>query len=328
MVDSQKRKKTANNHSSTHLLHHALREVLGEHVEQKGSLVHPDYLRFDFSHFQKVSKEEIDQIEKIVNYLIRRNITQKEERAVPFEEAKKKGATALFGEKYGDLVRVVQFGDIIELCGGTHVEATGQIGIFKIISETAISAGIRRIEAVTADKAEEYIRTNLDTLEQVRALMNNPGNLPNSVEKLISDNARLNKQIERLLQDKVNSLKQDLLKNMEQINGVNYIGSIIDIDSAGAMKDMAFQLKNEVDNLVLMLGANIKGKANLSLMISDNLVEHKNLNAGEIIREAAREIKGGGGGQPFFATAGGKNTDGLGAALEKGRKMLEEKLKE
>ncbi|HKL37578.1 MAG TPA: alanine--tRNA ligase [Bacteroidales bacterium] len=328
VVDSEKRKKTANNHSSTHLLHQALKEVLGNHVEQKGSLVHPDYLRFDFSHFQKLSKEEIEKIERIVNFYIRRNIPRHEERTVPFEEAKKKGATALFGEKYGDTVRVVQFGDIIELCGGTHVEATGQIGFFKVTGETAISAGIRRIEAVTADKAEEYIHKNLDTLEEVRSLMNNPSNLPKSVEKLIKDNASLNKQIENLLQDKVNNLKQELINQKEQINGINYIGSIIHIDSAGAMKDMAFQMKNEVDNLVLLLGANIEGKANLSMMISENLVKEKNLNAGEIIREAAKEIKGGGGGQAFFATAGGKNPDGLGAALEKGRQLLMQKVKE
>ena len=328
VVSSEERRKTANNHTGTHLLHHALKEVLGSHVEQKGSLVHPDYLRFDFSHFQKITREELEKVEKIVNYYIRRNFPRQEKRNVPFEEAKKMGATALFGEKYGDLVRVIQFGDITELCGGTHVEATGQIGFFKITSESAVSAGIRRIEAVTADKAEQYVRRNLRALEQVRSLMNNPSNLPESIDKLIQDNTKLNKQIEKLLQDKVNSLKQDLLNHSEPIDGINYIASIIDIDSAGAMKDMAFQMKNEVDNLVLMLGANIKGKANLSLMISENLVKDKNLDANEIIRQAAMEIKGGGGGQPFFATAGGKNTDGLGAALEKGKQLVLEKIKE
>jgi len=327
VVGSEKRKKTANNHTGTHLLHHALKQVLGSHVEQKGSLVHPDYLRFDFSHFQKITAEELEKIEKIVNYYIRRNLPRNEKRNVPFEEAKNMGATALFGEKYGDLVRVIQFGDITELCGGTHVDATGQIGFFKITSESAVSAGIRRIEAVTADKAEDYLRKNLQALEQIRSLMNNPSNLPKSIEKLIQDNAKLNKQIEKLLQDKVNNLKQDLLNHSEPIDGINYIASLIDIDSAAAMKDMAFQMKNEVDNLVLLLGANIKGKANLSLMISENLVKEKNLDANQIIREAAREINGGGGGQPFFATAGGKNADGLGAALEKGRKMVLEKVK-
>ncbi len=326
VVSSQKRVKTANNHTATHLLHHALKEVLGQHVEQKGSLVHPDYLRFDFSHFQKLSREETEKIEKIVNYYIRRNIPREEKREVPFEQAKEMGATALFGEKYGDLVRVIKFGDIVELCGGTHVDATGQIGILKITSETAISAGIRRIEALTADKAEEYIRKNLQTLEEVSGLLNNPANVSKSVEKLIDDNNNLNKQVESLLQDKVNSLKHDLLNKMEQVNGVNYIADIVDIDSAGAMKDMAFQMKKEVDNLVLLLGANIDGKANLSLMISENLVKEKEVNANDIIREAATEIKGGGGGQPFFATAGGKAPDKLSAALDKGRKLLMEKI--
>ncbi|MFW6103800.1 MAG: alanine--tRNA ligase [Bacteroidota bacterium] len=326
VVSSQKRVKTANNHTATHLLHHALKEVLGQHVEQKGSLVHPDYLRFDFSHFQKLSREETEKIEKIVNYYIRRNIPREEQREVPFEEAKEMGATALFGEKYGDLVRVIKFGDIVELCGGTHVDATGQIGILKITSEAAISAGIRRIEALTADKAEEYIRKNLQTLEEVSGLLNNPANVSKSVEKLIDDNNNLNKQVESLLQDKVNSLKRDLLNKMEQINGVNYVADIIDIDSSGAMKDMAFQMKKEVDNLVLLLGANIDGKANLSLMISENLVKEKEISASEIIKEAATEIKGGGGGQPFFATAGGKAPDKLSAALDKGRKLLMEKI--
>ena len=326
VVSSEKRRKTANNHTATHLLHHALREVLGQHVEQKGSLVHPDYLRFDFSHFQKLSREETEKIEKIVNYYIRRNISREEKREVPFQQAKEMGATALFGEKYGDLVRVIKFGDIVELCGGTHVDATGQIGFFKITSETAISAGIRRIEALTADKADEYIRKNLQILEGVSQLLNNPSNVSKSVEKLIEDNNKLNKQVESLLQDKVNSLKRDLLNKMEQVNGVNYIAEIIDIDSAGAMKDMAFQMKKEVDNLVLLLGANIDGKANLSLMISENLVKEKDVNANEIISEAAKEIKGGGGGQPFFATAGGKAPDKLSAALDKGRKLLMEKI--
>lgn len=327
VVSSEKRKKTANNHSSTHLLHHALKQVLGSHVEQKGSLVHPDYLRFDFSHFQKLTSEETDQVEKIVNFFIRKNLPRKEKRSVPFEEARKMGATALFGEKYGERVRVIQFGDIVELCGGTHVEATGQIGYFKITSESAVSAGIRRIEAITADKAEAYIRKNLNELEQVRSLMNNPPKLADSVEKLINENNNLNKQIEKLLQDKVNNIKQDLVGRAEKIDGINYIGSVIDIDSTGAMKDMAFQMKKEVDNLVLLLGANINGKANLSLMISENLVEDKKLNANEIIKEAAKEIRGGGGGQAFFATAGGKNPEGLGAAIEKGRKLIEEKVR-
>ncbi len=326
VVDSAKRRNAANNHTATHLLHHALREILGEHVEQKGSLVHPDYLRFDYSHFQKPTKEELEKIEKIVNYLIRRNHSREEKREVPVKEAKAMGATALFGEKYSDLVRVIKFGDTVELCGGTHVEATGQIGFFKITAETAISAGIRRIEAVTADKAEQYIRANLNRLEEISNLLNNPSDPKKNVEKLIQENAKLNKDIEHLQKDQVKNVKADLLNKTEKINGINFISDVIEIESAGAMKDMAFQLKNEVDNLILFLGASIKGKANLSLMISENLVKDKNLNAGEIISEAAKEIQGGGGGQPFFATAGGKKPEKLQAALDKGKKLITEKV--
>jgi alanyl-tRNA synthetase len=202
------------------------------------------------------------------------------------------------------------------------VEATGQIGFFKITSEAAISAGIRRIEAITADKAEEYIYKQLNTLEEIGELLNNPKNLSKSVEKLVQDNAKLNKQVEELLQDKVKNLKQELINKIEDINGVNYIADIIEIESSGAMKDMAFQMKNEVDNLVLLMGANINGKANLSLMISEKLVEEKGLNASKIISEAAKEIKGGGGGQAFFATAGGKDPSQLQAALDKGKKLI------
>jgi len=327
VVSRKERIKTANNHTATHLLHHALRQILGEHVEQKGSLVHPDYLRFDFSHFQKLSKEEINKIEQNVNHYIRENMPLEEKREIPMKEAKEMGATGLFGEKYGDVVRVIRFGDSIELCGGTHVEATGQIGFFKIVSEAAISAGIRRIEAITADKAEEYIYKKLDTLEEVSELLNNPKNLPKSVEKLTQENANLNKQVEELLQDKVKNIKQELISKKEHINGINFISDIVEIESAAAMKDLAFQLKKEVDNLVLFMGANIKGKANLSLMISENLVDKKSLNAGNIIREAAKEIQGGGGGQAFYATAGGKDPGKLQAALDKGKNIIFETIK-
>jgi len=327
VVSREERTKTANNHTATHLLHHVLREVLGDHVEQKGSLVHPDYLRFDFSHFQKLSKKEINKIEQGVNHYIRKNMPLEEKREVPMKEAKAMGATGLFGEKYGDVVRVIRFGDSIELCGGTHVEATGQIGFFKITSEAAISAGIRRIEAITADKAEEYIYEKLGTLEEISELLNSPKNLPKSVEKLMQENANLNKQVEELLQDKVKSIKQELINKKEHINGMNFISDIVEIESAAAMKDLAFQLKKEVDNLVLFMGANIKGKANLSLMISENLVDEKGLNAGNVIREAAKEIQGGGGGQAFYATAGGKDPGRLHAALDKGKNIILEKMK-
>jgi alanyl-tRNA synthetase len=326
VVDSAKRRKAANNHTATHLLHHALKEILGDHIEQKGSLVHPDYLRFDYSHFQKPTKEELEKVEKIVNYLVRKNHTREEKREVPMKEAQAMGATALFGEKYGDLVRVIKFGETVELCGGTHVEATGQIGLFKITAETAISAGIRRIEAVTADKAEEYVRNKLKTLDEISNMLNNPGNISKSVEKLVDDNSKLNKQIEQLQKEQVKNVKSELLNKAEKIGDIYFIYDVIDIDSAGAMKDMAFQLKNEVDNLILLLGADIKGKANLSLMISEKLVKEKNLNASEIIREAAKEIQGGGGGQPFFATAGGKNPGNLKLAIDKGKEIIKNKL--
>ena len=326
VVSRKERTKTANNHTATHLLHHALRKILGQHVEQKGSLVHPNYLRFDFSHFQKLSKEEINKIEQMVNHYIRENIPLEEKREIPMEKAQEMGATALFGEKYGDTVRVIRFGDSIELCGGTHVDATGQIGFFKITSEAAISAGIRRIEAITADKAEEYIYKKLNTLEDIGELLNNPKNLSKSVEKLVQDNAKLNKQVEELLKDKVKNLKQELINKKENINGINYISDIIEIESSGAMKDMAFQMKNEVDNMVLLMGANINGKANLSLMISEKLAEEKGLNASKIISEAAKEIKGGGGGQSFYATAGGKDPGKLQAALDKGKQLILEAL--
>ncbi|MFP3860245.1 MAG: alanine--tRNA ligase [Bacteroidales bacterium] len=326
-VDSEKRKKTANNHTATHLLHHALRKVLGEHVEQKGSLVHPDYLRFDYSHFQKPGKEELEKVEKIVNYLIRRNIKREEKRNVPIEEAKAMGATALFGEKYSDKVRVIRFGETVELCGGTHVEATGQIGFFKITTETAISAGIRRIEAVTADKAEEFIRNNLNILDEIKSLLNTSKNPQKNIEKLLDENTALKKQIEQLQKERVKSLKSDLTDKAESIQGINLIAEVIEIDSAAAMKDLAFQMKKEKGNLVLFLGSSINGKPNLSLMISENLVKEQDLNANEIIREAAKEIKGGGGGQPFFATAGGKNSEGIQAALDKGKQLIYQKIK-
>ncbi|MFP4018764.1 MAG: alanine--tRNA ligase [Bacteroidales bacterium] len=326
-VDSEKRKKTANNHTATHLLHHALRKVLGEHVEQKGSLVHPDYLRFDYSHFQKPGKEELEKVEKIVNYLIRRNIKREEKRNVPIEEAKAMGATALFGEKYSDKVRVIRFGETVELCGGTHVKATGQIGFFKITTETAISAGIRRIEAVTADKAEEFIRNNLNILDEIKSLLNTSKNPQKNIEKLLDENTALKKQIEQLQKERVKSLKSDLTDKAESIQGINLIAEVIEIDSAAAMKDLAFQMKKEKGNLVLFLGSSINGKPNLSLMISENLVKEQDLNANEIIREAAKEIKGGGGGQPFFATAGGKDSGGIQAALDKGKQLIYQKIK-
>lgn len=322
VVNNHKRKLTANNHTATHLLDQALREILGTHVEQKGSLVNADHLRFDFAHFQKVSKEELVQIQNRVNELIRQNFSQEEKQDVAFAEAQEMGAIALFGEKYGDHVRVIKFGDSVELCGGTHVPATGQIGQFIITSESAISAGIRRIEAITADKAEAFINKNMDELHEVRGLFNNTKNLKKSVEDLLDENAKLKKQLEAFEKQAAAGVKDELKKKVSSINGINVIAEKVALDSPQAIKDLAFQLKGEVDNLFLVLGAEIDGKPSLSIMIADNLVKEKGLNAGQIVREAAKEMKGGGGGQPFYATAGGKDVSGIEAAIAKARSFV------
>ncbi len=317
VVNSPKRKLTANNHTATHLLDQALIEVLGTHIEQKGSLVNADYLRFDFSHFQKVTKEELDKVQARVNELIRENISQEAMNGISFAEAEKMGAIALFGEKYGDTVRVIKFGDSVELCGGTHVPATGQIGQFVITSESAISAGVRRIEAITADKAEAFINKNMDELAEVRSLFNNTKNLKKSVDDLLDENAKLKKQLEGFEKQAAAGVKDELKQKISEVDGVNVIAEKVALDSPQAIKNLAFQLKGEVDNLFLVLGAEISGKPSLSIMISDNLVKEKGLNAGQIIREAAKAMKGGGGGQPFYATAGGKDVAGIEAAINK-----------
>jgi len=322
VVDAQKRKMTMNNHTATHLLDHALREVLGTHIEQKGSLVNSEYLRFDFSHFQKVSRTELDQIQARVNDLIRENNVREENRAMTFDEAKSMGAIALFGEKYGDLVRVIKFGDSVELCGGTHVSATGQIGTFIITSESAISAGVRRIEAITADRAEEFVKKHLDELSEVKGILNNSQNLKKSVEDLLLQNNRLQKQIEEFERKAASGIKDELKNKVQVINGMNVIAEVIHLDSAQAVKDLAFQLKGEVENLFLALGTVIGGKPSISVMIAENLVAEKGLNAGTIVREAAREMQGGGGGQAFYATAGGKDASGLAAAVDKAKSFV------
>ena len=317
VVNRVKRKLTEANHSATHLLHYALRKVLGEHVEQKGSLVNDKHLRFDFSHFKKLEKDEIRRVELLVNDLIRQNIKLDEKRNMPIQKAREIGAISLFGEKYGDVVRVVKFGDSVEFCGGTHVRATGEIGYFIITAESATAAGIRRIEALTSMNAEKYINKQMDVLDDVKSLFKNPKNLHQSVSALIDENAKLKKQIEVFQKEKSKGLKTDLIKNLKEINGINVIVSEVPVDSAQTLKDIAFQLKGEVENLFLVLGSKINGKANLAVMISDNLVKDKGLHAGNIIREIAKEIQGGGGGQPFFATAGGKNPNGIKNALDK-----------
>lgn len=323
-VDMRKRILTANNHSATHLLHAALKQVLGDHVAQKGSLVNEAYLRFDFSHFSKVGNEELGQIEKIVNEKIRENIPLNEQRNVPYDEAIQSGVTALFGEKYGDHVRVITFDEHFskELCGGTHVPATGQIGTFKIVSESAVAAGVRRIEAITADKAEEYINNELKMLSSLKELLKNPSDLLKSVEGLIEENNRLKKEADQLLMNRAITLAEELSVRALNLNGLNLIVERVELPSADAVKALAFRMKDKVQNLCLVLGSELDGKPFLTVMLSDNLVKEKGLNAGNMVREMAKEIQGGGGGQPFYATAGGKNLQGLGKALEKARELI------
>ncbi|WP_297092339.1 alanine--tRNA ligase [uncultured Draconibacterium sp.] len=323
VVNTNRRESIANNHTATHLLHAALREVLGTHVEQKGSLVNADHLRFDFSHFQKMSDEEIAAVEKLVNEKIRQNAMQEENREMPIDEAKASGAMMLFGEKYGEAVRVIKFGESVELCGGTHVKATGQIGLLKIVSESAIAAGVRRIEAITAERAEKYINDQLALINSIKETLKGSKDILGSVTTLLQQNSVLSKQIETFQQESLKIIKANLKSKVLKENGVNIIADKIMVDNAGMVKDLAFQLKGEVEDLFLVIGADVNGKPNLSVMISDNIVAEKGLNAGQIVREAGKEIKGGGGGQPFYATAGGKDVSGLQAAIEKALSFLQ-----
>ncbi|MCJ8211211.1 alanine--tRNA ligase [Mucilaginibacter sp. RS28] len=323
-VDPERRQSTNRNHSATHLLHAAMKQVLGSHVNQKGSLVNSDYLRFDFSHFAKVTEEEIQQIEQIVNAKIRENIFLKEERNVPYQEALASGVTALFGEKYGDFVRVITFDDNYskELCGGTHVKATGQIGFFKITSESAVAAGVRRIEAITGIIAENYISDQSKLIQQLKELLKNPKDVAKSVESLLEENNKLKKDIERSILEKAAGLKTELAAKAKAVNGINFLADKVALPNAEAVKTLAYQLKDIVPNLFLVLAADFDGKPNLTVMIADNLVKEKGLNAGNIVRELAKEIQGGGGGQPFFATAGGKDITGLDKALQKAESYI------
>ncbi|MEQ9287505.1 MAG: alanine--tRNA ligase [Cyclobacteriaceae bacterium] len=313
VVNHKKRVLTENNHSATHLLHAALRQVLGGHVQQKGSLVNEKILRFDFSHFSKMSEEEIRETEKIVNQKIRENIALDEKRNIPIEEAKNLGAMALFGEKYGDFVRVITFDKdySVELCGGTHVDATGKIGYFKITSEGSVAAGVRRIEAVTADRAEQFIEDNLSLIHQVNTLLNNPKNTLKTLESLISEKNQLIKTIDKINQEKSGAEKDNLLKAIKPTNGYNLLVAETKLPDADALKKISFELKNEIDNLFMVLAADIAGKPQIAVMISDDLVKSLDVHAGNIVKQLAKEIKGGGGGQPFFATAGGQDLSGL-----------------
>ena len=323
-VDESKRRLTENNHSATHILHSALRAVLGTHVEQKGSLVNDERLRFDFSHFSKMSEKEIKDVETLVNKKIRENIILEEQRNLPIEDARKMGAVALFGEKYGDFVRVITFDKnySVELCGGTHAKSTGQIGMFKIVSESAIAAGVRRIEAITADQAENFFNSQLQLVLEIKEILKNPNDVLKAIANLQSENENLNKQLGEFKKGQALNLKGDLINRKENINGINFISAKVDLDMA-SIKDLAFAMKAEVENLFLILANEADGKANLSIMISDNLITEKSLNASNLIREIAKEINGGGGGQPFFATAGGKNPAGIENAFKKAKEIIE-----
>ena len=312
-VNLEKRIDTTLNHSATHLLQAALRQVLGDHVVQKGSLVNEKHLRFDFSHFQKVEKAEIEQIENIVNGKIREAIALVEARNVPFEEATKSGAMALFGEKYGDTVRVITFGQdySVELCGGCHVSNTAQIGSIKILHEGAVAAGVRRMEAITGAKADAYMKDKLSLVEQIGAELGNPQDILKALQALQKENVDLKSKVETYEASQLGDVKGDLVKGMHTVNGVNSIVEIIQVSNAGQAKDLAFQLKEEIENLFCVLLADIDGKPSISIMVSDNLVKDKGYNAGTLIREWAKEVKGGGGGQPFFAQAGGADVSGL-----------------
>ncbi len=322
-VDEKKRLLTMNNHSATHLMHAALKKVLGDHVEQRGSLVDENRLRFDFSHFSKLSDEEIRKVEHIVNQKIRENISIDEKRNVPVDQAKEMGAAALFGEKYGDYVRVIAFDPefSVEFCGGTHVAATGNIGMFKIISESAIAAGIRRIEAITGNKVEDLLYQQESALNSFKEILKNNKEPLKAAQQLMDEKKSLEKEVEELKHEKVASLKLMLKNKAEQIDGLNFIAHKLDGDMQTA-KNLAFQMKDIVDNLVLVIGNEANGKANLTVMISDKLTKEKGLNAGQIVREIAKEIQGGGGGQPHFATAGGKNPGGIENAFNKAREII------
>ena len=316
-VNIDKRRASEANHTATHLLDEALRQVLGTHVEQKGSLVTPDYLRFDFSHFQKVTPEELRQVERIVNQRVREDIPLEEFREMPIDEARQMGAIALFGEKYGDKVRVVRFGGSVELCGGCHAGSTGRIGLFRIISESSVAAGVRRIEAVTGSTAEESVYVMQDAMTALGNLMNNAKDLPAAVQKALEDNAELKKEVESYLREKEDQMKERLLGMAENIGGVKVVKAKLKI-SADVVKNLAFKLANDVpESLLVVIGSVSGDKPMITVMLSKDLVKDHGLNAGNMVREAAKLISGGGGGAPHFATAGGKNVDGLNAAIDK-----------
>jgi alanine--tRNA ligase len=316
-VDTDKRHASAANHTATHLLDYALKQVLGDHVEQKGSFVSPDTLRFDFSHFEKVSDEQLREVERMVNDMIRQDIQLDEHRDVPFDEAKKLGAIALFGEKYGDKVRVVRFGPSCEFCGGIHASSTGHIGFFKIIAESSVAAGIRRIEAKTGKECEELLYQMEDTLKYIKSFFNNAKDLQGVIQKYIDEHDAMKKEIEQFQAQAVERAAQRLVEKAREVNGVKVIATVLPMNPAAA-KDLAFKIRAAVEgSLLCVIGSHDNNKPQLSIMMSDDMVSDHGLNAGQMVREAAKLIQGGGGGQPHFAQAGGKNTDGLSAAVDK-----------
>ncbi|WP_281235053.1 alanine--tRNA ligase [Flavobacterium gelatinilyticum] len=321
VVDKIQRAKTSSNHSATHLLHQGLRKILGTHIEQKGSMVRNASLRFDFSHFSKVTDEELVEVENFVNARIRESLPLIEKRAIPKEQALEDGAIALFGEKYGDLVRTIKFGDSVELCGGTHVANTSDIWDFKIISEGAVASGIRRIEAITSEAAKEYFESQAVSLTEIKEALKNAQDPVKAILSLQDENAQLKKQLETLLKDKAKNMKADLAKELQEINGVQFLAKEVDLNPEGA-KDLAYELGNSYNNLFVVFATAHEGKPMLTCYISKEIAASKNLNAGQVVRELGKYIQGGGGGQPFFATAGGKNVDGIAEALAKAGDFL------
>ena len=323
-IDASKRRLSMNNHSATHLLHAALRQVLGKHVEQKGSLVNDKILRFDFSHFAAMTDEELKKVEDIVNKKVRENVELHEQRNVPIEKAKSLGAMALFGEKYGDFVRVITFDPkfSVELCGGTHVPFTGNIGLFKILSESSVAAGVRRIEAVTADGAEQFVNEGLGLLNELKSVLKNPKDIIASAKTLMDEKHALEKKLEVLYQQQANVLKDVLAGKATKSNGYTLISEKVSVPNADTLKNIAYALRNQFEDLVLVLAADVDGKPQVAVMIGEKLAAENKFHAGNLVKELAKEIDGGGGGQPFFATAGGKNLAGLDNVLEKAKQLI------
>lgn len=314
-VNTGLRSRSSKNHSATHLLHQALRTVLGTHVEQKGSLVSPDYLRFDFSHFAKVTDAELQQVENFVNDRIAEQLPLIERRSIPFKQAVEEGAMALFGEKYGDEVRAIKFGNSIELCGGIHVANTADIWSFKIISESAVAAGIRRIEAITGDAVRNFYQDQETLLKEIRETLKNPQDALKAVLSVQDENTKLKKQLEQLLREKAKGMKTELLNEVTEINGVRFLAKQVDLDATGA-KDLAYEIGSSAENFYIVFGTVTEGKPMLTVYVSKEIIESRGLNAGQIVRELGKYIQGGGGGQAFFATAGGKNPEGLTEAIQ------------